>query len=211
MDYSQYKSLEFRRKYFKLFGAAISIFPANSNDIVGYIKMKAWSLRGDVRVFKDTSMQQEIVRIGGRQIVSFNKAYEVFDSITGNILIVIHQRSLKSDFFRDHMDITDANGNQYGYVQETSKGLALVRRWIIFVPYIGFFGDILFLFVPQTFNIMYAPNGAEPQLAGTIVHKKNPALVKMTLDTSTAEAPLDPRLNIAIVSLLCVLDAAKNK
>jgi hypothetical protein len=211
MDYSQYKVLEFRRKYFKLFGASISIFPANSNSLIGYIQMKAWSLRGDVRVYTDESMQQEVVRIGGRQVISFQKIYDIYDSATGSVLVAVRQKSLRSVFVRDHMDILDPQGNDYGYVQETSSGLALARRWIAFVPYIGILSDIILSFVPQTFDLFYAPTGSTPQLAGTIVHKKNPIIVKMRLDTTQAQTTFDPRINIAIVSLLSVLDAAKNK
>jgi len=211
MDYSQYKVLEFRRKYFKLFGAAISIFDPNTNAMIGYIKMKAWSLRGDVRVFTDASMQREIVRIGGRQVISFQKVYDIYDSTTGNMLVAIRQRSLKSTFVRNHMDILDTQGNNYGYVQETSSGLALARRWIGIIPYVGIISDLALAFVPQTFDVMYAPSGAAPQLAGKIVHKKNPIMVRMRLDTTSAQITLDPRINIAVVSLLSILDAAKNR
>jgi hypothetical protein len=211
MDYSQYRVLEFRRKYFKILGAAISIFPADSDALIGYIKMKAWSLRGDVRVYTDTSLQQEIVRIGGRQVISFQKVYDIYDSVTGNVLVAVRQKSLKSIFLRDHMDILDPQGNAYGYVQETSSGLALVRRWVGIIPYVGLVIDLILMFVPQTFDLMYAPAGATPQLAGKIIHKKNPFIVKMRLDTTSAQVVFDQRINIAVVSLLSVLDAAKNK
>jgi hypothetical protein len=211
MDYSKYKKIEFRRKFFKLFGAEISIFDPVSETLIGYIKMKVFSLRGDVRVFTDKSMQTEIVRIGGRQVISLQKVYDIYDSKTGALLIAIKQKSLRSYFVRDHMDIVDSSGQQYGYVQETSSTLALVRRWIAILPYIGDIIELIFAFVPQTFDVMYDPVGATPQLAGNIVHKKNPVVVKMSLDTTNAKVILDPRINIAIVSLLSILDASKNK
>jgi hypothetical protein len=211
MDYSQYKTLEFRRKYFKILGAAISIFPANSDTLIGYIKMKAWNFRGDIRVFTDKSMQQEIVRIGGRQIISLQKLYDIFDSASGNKLVTVKQRSLRSIFIRNHMDILDANGNDCGYVQETSSTLALVRRWIGLFPYVGIITDLVLAFVPQTFDVMKLSASGEPQLAGKIVHRKNPIVVKMSLDTSNAQASFDMRISIAVVSLLSILDAVKNR
>jgi len=42
MDYSRFSVLEFRRKFFKLFGAAITITDPETNTLVGYIKMKVW-------------------------------------------------------------------------------------------------------------------------------------------------------------------------
>src|SRR5579872_4195475 len=147
MDYSKYNVLEFRRKFFKLFGAEITITDPETNTLVGYIKMKVWSLRGDVRVFTDKSMQQEIVRIGGRQIISLQKLYDIFDSQTGAKIATIRQKSLRSILMRDHMDLIDANGNEFGFVQETSGTLALVRRWIAIVPYIGTLIELILMFV----------------------------------------------------------------
>jgi hypothetical protein len=156
-------------------------------------------------------MQQEIVRIGGRQVISFQKVYDIFDSATGAKIAAIRQQSLRSAFIRDHMDITDAAGNNYGFVQETSSSLALVRRWAGLLPIVGPLAELVLMFVIQTFTINQDPQGNAPQLVGNITHKKNPFVVKMTLDTSNGQAKFDPRLNIAIVSLLSVLDASKNK
>jgi len=58
---------------------------------------------------------------------------------------------------------------------------------------------------------MYAPTGYAPQLAGKIVHRKNPVLVRMGLDTSMAQVRLDPRIAISICTLLSILDASKNQ
>ncbi len=211
MDYLNYSILEFRRKFFKLFGASITIMDPETDTLVGYIKMKAWSLKGDVRIFTDNSMQQEIVRIGGRQIVSFQKMYDIFDSQTGEKLATIRQKSLKSVLIRDHMDLIDVNGNDFGFVQETSGTLALIRRWAGLIPVVGPFIELALMFVIQTFSINSGLQGNNPQLVGRITHKKNPLVVKMTLDIRGSQVKLDPRLNIAIVSLLSVLDAAKNK
>jgi hypothetical protein len=204
MDYSQYKVLEFRRKFFKLFGAAISIYEPAGNTLVGYIKMKAFKLRGDIRVYTDTTMQHEIVTIGGRQIVSFKPTYDVFDARNGAKIVTLRFRTLRTYFLRGHMDIFDVSGNPYGYVQETSNWLAIVRR------YGGDILELILAFVPQKFDIIYAPDGATPQLAGKIVHRKNPLIVKMSLDTTMAQVNLDPRVNIAICTLLSILDASKN-
>ena len=211
MDYSQYKVLEFRRKFFKIFGAAITITDPETNTLVGYIRMKVWSLKGDIRVFTDESMQQEIVRIGGRQIISLQKLYDIFDSQSGTKIGTIRQRSLKSLFVRDHMDLIDANGNEFGFVQETSGTLALIRRYIVVLPFVGPYLELILLFVVQTFTVNAGTEGSNPQLVGNITHKKNPIVVKMTLDMRNALGKLDPRINIAVVSLLSVLDAAKNK
>ena len=210
MDYSKYQVLEFRRQFFKIFGATISIYEPAGNALVGYIKMAAFRLRRDIRVFTDATMQHELVRIGGRRVVSFKPMYDVFDSHTGQQLMTLRFRMLKTYTARGHIDLLDTQGNPYGYVQETSSQLAIVRRWIGVIPVVGPFAELALAFVPQTFDIAYAPNGATPQLAGKIMHRKNPVIVKMSLDTTQAQARLDPRVSIAVCSLLSILDANKN-
>jgi hypothetical protein len=209
MDYSQYKILEFRRKFFKLFGAEISITDPISSQLVGFIKMKAWRLRADISVFTDKSMQQSIVNISGRQIVSFKPTYTVSDAITQQPIVTLRFRALRTFLVRGHMDILDNLGNTYGYAQETSSQLAIMRRWLRLIPF-GEYLELIFAFIPQTFDVMYAPNGAPPQLVGRIIHRKNPYIVKMSLNTTEAQVAIDPRINIAICTLLSILDANKD-
>jgi len=83
MDYTQLKKLEFRRKYWKIAGAEIYVDDPNTQQEVGYIKMKAWKLREDIRLFSDRSMQREILQIHARQIIDFGATYDVTDSSTG--------------------------------------------------------------------------------------------------------------------------------
>lgn len=208
MNYSQYKIIEFRRKFWKLFGADISIMDPLSAQLIGFIHQRAFRLKTDIEVYTDTSKQQSIVRIGGRQVLSFRPQYSIYDSASGQELVRFQFSALRSYMFRWHINILDAAGNPYGYIQETSSFLAILRRWI--GAFVGDLGELPFLFVPQTFVIMYAPNGAQPQVAGNIVHRKNPLVVKMSLDTTQAEVTLDPRITIAACSLMCIVDANKN-
>lgn len=208
MNYSQYKVIEFRRKFWKLFGADISILDPASNQLIGFIHQRAFRLKTDIQVYTDKTKQQSIVRIGGRQILSFKPQYGVFDSASGQELVSLRFGALKSYLVRWHIDILDTAGNPYAYVQETSSSLAIMRRWI--GAFLGDLGELPFLFVPQTFDLMYAPNGAAPQLAGHITHRKNPLIVKMSLDTTQAQVALDPRITIAACSLMCIVDANKN-
>jgi hypothetical protein len=209
VDYTQFKVLEFRRKFFKFFGASITIFDGSTGNAVGYIIMKAFRLRGDIRVFADKEQHQELVHIGGRQIVSFKPSYDVTDSATGQQLITVRFQSLRSYLYRVRVDLLDASGSQYGYVQETSSQLAIMRRWLGLLPF-GDYLELIFAWVPQTFDIMYAPGGETPQIAGKITHRKNPVIVKMSLDTTQAQTNIDPRINIAVCTILSILDANKN-
>jgi hypothetical protein len=204
MDYSQHKQLEFRRKFWKLVGAEITVTDPGSEQLLGLIKMKAWKLREDIRLYSDRGQTQELIRIGARSIIDFGATYDVFDSKSDQALFSLRRKGLKSTFIRDHWDIYDAAGTAIGSVQETSSGLALARRWMELLP----FGDIIglvFAFFPQTYNI--SVNNA---LVGTILHRKNPFIVKMSLDMTPAPETIDPHLGISVATLLSVIDASKN-
>lgn len=205
VDYAQYKTLEFRRKFLVLVGAKITVHPAGSDQLVGFIGMKAWKLKEDIRLYTDETQQHELLRIHARTIIDFGATYDVVDSSTNQTVYSLRRKGLKSTFVRDHWDIQDTSGNTIGEVQETSSGLAFARRYIGIIPFVGPVADLLLAFAPQTYRI-----STGNAVVATITHHKNPVLVKMTLDTSMAQAPVDPRLTMAVTALLSTMDAAKS-
>lgn len=209
MDYSQYRVLEFRRKFLKFFGAEINITDPASQNVVGYIKMKAWKLREDVRIYTDKTAQQEVVHIHARQIIDLGPTYDVFAGGSDQLLFSLKRKGLKSVFVRDHWDILDTQGSITGSVQETSSTLAILRRWIGIVPILGLL-DIVFAFVKQTYEVIIAQPDGSQGLAANITHQRNPFVVKMTLDTTATQVQADPRLNLAVTAMLSIIEAAKN-
>lgn len=116
---------------------------------------------------------------------------------------------MKSAFVRDHWDLLDGQGKQIGAVQESSSGLALLRRWLDLIPIVGPIGELVLMFVPQTYDVLAGEPGSE-QIAAVITHRKNPVIVKLGLDKTTSKAQIDPRVNLAVAALLSTIDAAKN-
>jgi hypothetical protein len=83
-----------------------------------------------------------------------------------------------------------------------------VRRWIEMIPYLNLLSLVL-MFIPQTYEIrLTQPDGANA-VAGTIIHRKNPFVVKMLLDTSNAQATASPLVTLSTTALLSIIDAAK--
>lgn len=191
MDYSKYKQLELRRKFWKFFGAEIKIVDPTSEALVGFIKMKAWKLREDVRLFSDETLATEILAIHARQIIDFGATYDVTDSLTGGSpLFSLRRKGLRSTFVRDTWEILDPAGTVVGMIRETSGNLALLRRWLSIVSDLF---DLIFAFVKQTYEITYAPAGQTPAVIAEIVHTKNPFVVKMVMDTSMAPGGTEGR------------------
>ena len=205
MDYSQYKQIEFRRKFWKIFGATIHMTDAGGAHELGLVQMKAFRLKSDITLYADSSQQQAVFNIKARQAIAFNYVFDVSDPQTGQPIFALERKGLRSAFVRDHWLLLDTAGNQFGEVIETSSSLAIFRRWL------SAFSDIaalIFAFVPETYTIRTI--GAQPQLIGSVVHRKNPLLVKMSLDTSQAQLAVDPRVAIAACTLLSIRDASKN-
>lgn len=210
MDITHLKTLEFRRKFWKIFGAEIFITDPSSQQEAGYIYVKAWKLREDIRLFSDRTKQREIMRIHARQIIDISATYDVIDSTTGQPVFAMRRKGLKSMFVRDHWDLLDNNGNSFGDLIETSSELAIMRRWFGAIPYLGVIIDLAFAFIPQTYSVTLKQADGRDLLASTITHRKNPVVVKMLLDTSTAQVPAHPFVPLAATSMLSVIDAAKN-
>lgn len=207
MDYSQYKKIEFRRKFWKFLGVNISIFDPSSNNLIGFINQKTIMIKPDVFVYTDKDMQQSVVEVKKQTVMNVNPKYSIIDTKNQSEIASMQFNDIKSYLARWHINILDKNGSPYGYIQETSSFLAIFRRWIELIN--DSFALIL-MFVPQKFDIYYSPNNTNPQLVGRIIHRKNPLIVKMGLDLTEGQATIDPKINLAICTLLCLRDINKN-
>lgn len=202
MDYSSYPHLEFRRKILKLVGAEISLKTPEDTE-VGSIKMAAFKLKEDIRLFTDASQTTEVFRIKARSIIDFGATYDVTDSATDQIIFSLRRKGLRSTFVRDTWEILDPSGAVTGMIRETSGWLALARRWLSAISELF---DLIFAFVIETYSITQTIDGAIVETA-TIMRRKNPFVVKMALEQTGRG---DAYINIASTAMLAIMDANKN-
>lgn len=210
MDIGKYQKIEFRRKFWKFFGAEVKAVNPDNDTVVGVIRMKAFKLRDDVRLYMPAESNQEAMRIHARQVIDFGATYDVYLGADNNPAFSLQRKGFKSAFVRDYWKLLDPAGNQIGYVQETSSGLAVARRWFGMIPFVGEIVDLIFAFIPQTYGIYAGQDNLDAKADATITHRKNPLIIKMSLDASGAEQDYNPYFGIAAVSLLSVMDASKN-
>lgn len=206
MDYAKYKKLEFRRKFFRLFGAEIDITDPETLQQVGFIEMKAWKLREDIRVYSDKTKGRELFRIHARSIIDFGVTYDVFDSQTEEHLFSMRRQGFRSAFVRDQWEIKGPDNQPIGKLQETSSGLALVRRYTDLIPVVGPFIDLAMSFWPITYTVTDAAGAVNANLT----QQRNPLIVKFSLERADTAASLDPRIAIALTAMMSVVDASKN-
>lgn len=209
MDFSNYQQIEFRRKFWKVFGASIDIIDPVTGVTLGYTKMKAFKLKEDISIYTDRTETQEYLRIKARNIIDFGTTYDVYEPTNDKPVISLRRKGLRSTFVRDYWNIADADGVQSGYIQETSSTLAILRRWLGLVPFVGPILELVFAFLPQTYSIYHGVAGSEA-LVGTIEHRKNPFIVKMGLTFTAGESAFDKRFGVAATSLLAIVDANKS-
>ena len=180
-----------RRNVWVAFGAKFRVFDGDNNLLL-YCHQKAFKLKEDIRIYTDKTKSTELIQIQARQIVDFNAAYDVKDARTGEVLGTLKRKGWKS-MLRDEWILMDTHGNDVGRIQEASKGLALVRRFLINL-------------IPQKFTIEM--NG---QQVGFIKQFFNPFVFKATLDlTADVSKSLDRRFALAAGILILAIEGRQS-
>jgi hypothetical protein len=180
-----------RRKFFTLVSPQFYLYDLDDN-IIAYVKQKAFKLREDIRVYADESMTYELLRIKARSILDFSVAYDVEDAATGQKLGALKRRGWKS-LLRDEWILMDANDRDLVRIREESTLLATLRRFLTNL-------------IPQSY--IFEMNG---QPLGTAAQRFNPFVFKMDVDlTDDVGRRLDRRLAAAAVVLLMAVEGRQD-
>jgi uncharacterized protein YxjI len=115
-----------RRKFFSLFAPKFYLYDQHEN-LIAFVKQKAFKLREDIRVYSDESMTRELLHIQARRIIDWSSAYDVLDSLTQQKIGTLKRKAWRS-MVRDEWIIMDASDMEVGRIQEDSTFLALLRR-----------------------------------------------------------------------------------
>ena len=178
-----------RRKVFTFAGAKFHIYDASGN-LIGFSKQKAFKLKEDIRVYRDESMQQELLVISARSIIDFSAAYDVKDPKSGRRLGVLKRSGLAS-MFRDKWLVFDEDENQIGTIEEDSVFLALIRRTV----------ELAASLIPQGYSLK-GTDGVEYARYRTHM---NPFVYRLTV-TVLENCPLDQSVPLAAGILLVAIE-----
>lgn len=176
-----------RRKVLQLFGASFHIYDCH-NHLIGFSRQKAFKLKEDIRVYSDTSQQQQLLLIQARHIIDFSAAYDVVDSSTGKVLGT-WQRKGFSSMVRDNWVLLDANQQQMAAMQEDSLLLSLTRRFLAWAC------------LPQSYHLITPDGGTSAELR----QRFNPFIFKMEVRIAPG-LQIDPRLILAGAILLAAIE-----
>jgi uncharacterized protein YxjI len=102
---------------------------------IAYVRQKRMAIKEDIRFFADEEETEEVFRIKARRMLEIGGNYDVTtpDGQRIGVLQKVFGRSL----FRSTWRILDPQENVLATGQERSLFLAIARRLIDYVPYVG--------------------------------------------------------------------------
>ena len=116
-------------------------FQLPSGEPVAFVEQARFKFKEDIRFYADASKKVELMRIKARQRFDPRARYDITDQNGYRIGEI--QKVFVESLLRSTYRLYDAVGNETAKVTENSLAIALIRRLIGFVPYIGGFADIL--------------------------------------------------------------------
>ncbi|MEA2473856.1 MAG: hypothetical protein QOE06_1771 [Thermoleophilaceae bacterium] len=166
---------------------------------VCFVQQKRFKFKEDIRFYADATKTVELMRIKARQRFDPRARYDITDPNgykIGEIQKVFGESLLRSTY-----RIYDVNGAETAKVTESSMAVALIRRFVGFVPYIGGFAD----FLPIPYHFVFLRGDYE---LGT--NRRRLFKIRDTYDIDLSGDPnksLDRRLVLAAVVGMDALQA----
>ena len=166
---------------------------------VAFVEQKRFKFKEDIRFYTDETKQHELMRIKARQAFDPRARYDV-TAADGTKLGEI-QKVFGTSLLRSTYAIFDAQGNEVATATEKSLLVALLRRGVGFVPYVGDFADWL----PIPYHFDFRRDGT---VLGTHTRQAWKFRDTYTIDMSgDPQRTLDRRLILAIAVGMDALQA----
>jgi hypothetical protein len=170
-------------------------------DPVAFVEQQRFKFKEDIRFYADDSKQVELMRLKARQRFDPRARYDVTDDQGGKIGEI--QKVFGESLLRSTYRLYDTSGSELATARERSMLVALVRRLVGFIPYVGDYAD--WLPIPYHFDFV-----REEQVIGT--HERRTGLFKFRdvydIDMSAdPERRLDRRLVLALAVGMDALQA----
>jgi uncharacterized protein YxjI len=116
---------------------------------VAFVRQKRMAMKEDIRFFADEQEQRELFRIKARRVIDVGGRYDVADA-AGQPIGVLHKVFGRSLFRSTWRLLAPGEPEQeLAVAQEKSLPLAVARRLVDFVPYVG-----EYIPIPYNFEIL---------------------------------------------------------
>jgi uncharacterized protein YxjI len=164
-----------------------------------FVEQKRFKFKEDIRFFTDESKQQELLRIKARQRFDPRARYDVTGPSGEKVGEI--QKVFGMSLIRSTYTMFDASGAETATAQEKNLIVALFRRLVGFVPYVGNFAD--WLPIPYHFEFRRGD-----EVLGTHSRQAFKLRDVYTIDmTADRERKIDRRLVLAIAVGMDALQA----
>jgi len=174
-------------------------FSLPTGEPVCFVEQKRFTFKEDIRFFADDSKAVELMRLKARQRFDPRARYDVTEPAGGTIGEI--QKLFGTSLLRSTYALFDPQGQEIGRAQEKSLAVALFRRGVDIVPYVGDVSDWL----PIPYHFTFTRDG---QLLGTHSRQAFKLRDTYTIDmTPDADRTLDRRLVLAIAVGMDALQA----
>ena len=181
-----HKNYLLKRQVFALTGK-IRVY-TSSGMLTLYSEQKMFKLREDIRVFEDETKTREVLWIQARQVIDFAAAYDVTDQTTGQKVGALRRKGWRS-MLRDVWEVLDPFDQVIGAIQEDSAMKAFLRRMVL--------GSLL----PQSYEVLIGD-----RVDATFQQRFHLLRYEMEISFPANEQVLDPRLGLAAVILLAIVE-----
>jgi uncharacterized protein YxjI len=114
-----------------------------------FVEQKRFTFKEDIRFYADASKQQELLRIKARQRFDPRARYDVTDA--QGVKVGEIQKVFGASLVRSTYALFDTAGEEVARASERSLVVALFRRLVGLVPYVGDFAD--WLPIPYHFDL----------------------------------------------------------
>ena len=121
---------------------------------IAFVEQKRFRFKEDIRFYTDDSKQHEFMRIKARQRFDPRARYDVTDAAGAKIGEI--QKVFGASLLRSTYALFDAAGREVARATERSLAVAVFRRLVGFVPYLGDFAD--WLPIPYHFDFKQGDN-----------------------------------------------------
>ena len=192
VDPNQHDVFVLRQKI-KLVINQYEFFLPNGNqpgEPICFVEQKRFKFKEDIRFFTDDSKQTELLRIKARQRFDPRARYDVTGA--GGEKIGQIQKAFGKSLLRSTYLLYGANDEELATVSEKNLTVAIFRRIVGFIPFIGGFADLM----PIAYDFEFRHG---EKLLGTNTRRRWKLRDVYTIDMSPdAERTVDRRLVLAL-------------
>jgi uncharacterized protein YxjI len=118
------------------FNPQVNIADANGASVL-YIKQKTLALKEDIKVFRDSSQNQQLFQIKADRIIDFNANYTI-TTTGGQVVGKIGRKGMRS-IWKAHYDMWDADGRDIGDINEENPWMKVLDALVSEIPFVGMF------------------------------------------------------------------------